>query len=128
MKESGTWGSVLERETVWLSRSYLGKFWRGNRPNRGFFSFKDFEIAELELPSSEESVRCLVFFGFKYGLCEFFVERGKEEGPQGFGPGEGQERGAKASIMVVREERAEENHGSSSVGEGVVSAGGTCQF
>ena len=42
--------------------------------------------------------------------------------------GEGRERGAVASIVFMRAERAEENHWSSRLGEGVSGGGGTSQF
>jgi len=41
--------------------------------------------------------------------------------------GEGRERGAVASIVVVSVERAEENHWASLLGQGVPGGGGTCQ-
>jgi len=45
---------------------------------------------------------------------------------QGLDFWEGRERGAVASIIVVRAVRAEENHWSSWLGEGVSGGGGIC--
>ena len=42
--------------------------------------------------------------------------------------GKGCEQGAVASMVVVRAERAEENHWSSCLGEGVSGGGGICLF
>jgi len=42
--------------------------------------------------------------------------------------GEGRDRGAVFSITAVSVERAEENHGSSWLGEGLSGEGGTSQF
>jgi len=47
---------------------------------------------------------------------------------QGLNCGEGQEKGAEPSIVVVRAERAEEKHWSSLLGEGAIGGSGTTQL